>query len=326
MPFNKKEIAWSLSKARMFEECRRRFYLHYYLAKLGNLTDPPPDAHLALEMKNIKGLDMWVGEVVHATIQWALELVKLGMTPSEQDVKAEARRRLSEGWAASLRQLWRIERGDDHPNLFEHYYKVPVDDSTPKRLKEKAYLSLTNFLSSEVFGRISNTPPDRWLPIEKYASFRMPSIGVGDGDAILFYLKFDFAMRTESGISVFDWKTGKPSMEESRQLACYAMYAADRWEFPTGKINVCAVHLQPELEAVERPVDETDIEEAVVHAQATFNSMKSCLHDPVHDIALKDDFPMTGNFMRCSRCNFKAICIKEDPARDASAAYFTEEE
>ena len=295
-----KELSWSLSRARMFEECPRRFYYHYYFAPVGYATDAPDEAKLALEMKQIKGLDMWVGEVVHETIQWALEQVKAGGTPSEQDLRADARRRLSDGWQGSVKQLWRIHQDEAYPNLFEHYYKIPVGQAVTDRLKDKALTSVMNFAGSDVFRQISASPGDQWLPIEKYSSFRL--------DGLLMYVKFDFALRDGKGLALYDWKTGNPTQDELRQLACYAMYASGRYEMPLENIKACAVHLQPELDAHEHAVGLEEVEELREYVRQGFNAMVKSLRNPARNIAAMEDFPMTGNLPRCVRCNFRGIC------------------
>jgi len=294
------ELSWSLSKARIFEECPRRYYYQYYFSHVGYAPDAPEEAKLALEMRRIKGLDMWVGEVVHQTIQWVLEQTQLGNRPTKQDAIGETRRLLSEGWRCSKLQLWRQHPDDHHPNLFEHYYGVEVGQAATDRLKNKAFTSTGNFMESEVLERITSASCDCWLPIEKFTSFRM--------EGILFFLKFDFALKDEMKLTVYDWKTGKPSREESRQLACYALYTSSKWGVPVQNVKVCAVHLQPELDACERCVEEADIEEARAFVKQSFNAMVKCLHNPVRNIAVMEDFPMSGNLLRCGRCNFKGIC------------------
>ena len=295
-----RELSWSLTRARMFEECPRRFYYHYYFSKAGYAPDAPEEAKLALEMRIIKGLDMWVGEVVHETIEWVLEQARTGTVASEQDAVAETRRALSEGWKASLKQLWRTQPEDQCPNLFEHYYSIQVGKAVTDRLKEKAFLSMRNFMDSDIFKQIAAAPADRWLPVEKFATFRM--------DGLLMYVKFDFALKDGEQLTVYDWKTGKAAQDEVRQLTCYAMYTSAKWSIPTENVKVCAVHLQPKLDAREHLVDEADMDEVRSYVKQGFNGMVKCLRNPARNLAVMDDFPMSGNLLRCARCSFKGIC------------------
>jgi hypothetical protein len=286
----------------MFEECPRRFYYQYYFAKMGRFPDAPEEARLALEMSRIKSLDMWAGEVVHGTIQWALEQIRDGQTPSATDARAEAQRRLSEGWRSSVKQLWRMYGDDLHPNLFEHYYSIPITPTMTDRIKNKSYLCVDNFMDSEILKRIVSTPVENWLPIEKYASFRLAGV--------LLYVKFDFAIRGDRGIVVYDWKSGNPTEAEVRQLACYALYASARWEVSIENVRVSAVHLQPVLDADEHFVEEEAMEEARTFISRSFSAMTKCLRDPGRNLAVMEDFPITDNIIRCPRCSFRGICLQ----------------
>ncbi len=295
-----RELAWSLTKARMFDECPRRYYYAYYLSKAAHYPDAPEHCRLAGEMKRIQALDMWVGAAVHDTIQWALEEGRNGRVPSVDEAHKNVQQRLSDGWQASRKQLWRTGGRDEHPNLFEHYYKLPVGPAAIERVKDKAYTSVRNFMASDLLRSIVDTPAERWLPIEKYAAFRM--------DGLLVYVKFDFALRDGPRLAVYDWKTGKPTSHEIKQLTCYAMYACERWETPIENTKVCAAHLFPELHLAEHLVDPPMMDELRLHVKQSFKAMLSHLRDPARNIAAMEDFPMTDNLPRCLRCSFKGIC------------------
>lgn len=297
-----RELSWSISRARMFEECPRRYYYQWYFSKLGIYPDAPEEAVLAAEMAQIKGIDMWAGEVVHQVIQWTLEQTQLGYIPTIQEVRAETRRKLSDGWMGSLKQLWRTNHKDVYPSIFEHYYGLSLGAAATDRIKNKAFTSVENFLASDIYRRVTLTPVGHWLPIEKYASFRL--------DGLLLYVKFDFAIKDGQYITIYDWKTGRPTIEENKQLACYGLYAATRWETPIENVKVCAVHLQPELQISEKSVEEEDIEDARALIKQSFSAMLGCLRNPARNLAVMDDFPLTGNLVRCTRCSFRGICAQ----------------
>jgi len=295
-----RELEWSLSRGRMFEECPRRFYYHYYFAKAGFAPDAPDEARLALEMRRLKGLDMWVGEIVHQVIQWTLEQAKAGTVISKPAAQSQTRHLLSDGWKCSITQEWRKKQDDEHPSLFEHYYEVPVGKAVTDRLKEKAFTSIGNFMDSDIFKEIAAAPAERWLPIDKYASFRL--------DGLLMYVKFDFALRDGKRLTVYDWKTGNPTPDEDRQLTCYSMYTSSKWDIPIKNVKACAVHLQPTLEEHTLLVDEDGMDDLRTFVKQGFNAMVQCLRNPARNIAAMDDFAVTGNLLRCVRCNFKRIC------------------
>jgi len=286
----------------MFQECPRRLFYQSYLAKMGRYPDVPDEVRLAAEMARIKSLDMWAGEVVHQAIQWVLENTRAGTIPSAEEARAEVVRLLSQGWRGSIKQLWRVTPDDRYPNLFEHYYEIPLGAAATERIKDKCVRCISNFMASDIFNSIKSLPIDRWLPIEKFASFRL--------NGLMFYVKFDFATKYEQSICIYDWKTGNPTDSENRQLACYAMYASDTWDVPIENIKVCAVHLQPQIDAPERWVDESDAEDVREYVKDSFGAMLKCLRNPAKNQAVRDDFPMTENLLRCTRCSFRGICVQ----------------
>lgn len=316
-----KEISWSLTKARMFQTCPRSFYYTYYLAKAGRDYDAPEEARLAAEMKRLKGLDMWVGEVVHQVIQGTLEQVRNGEDVSREGAVAEAKRLLSSGWRCSNSQEWRKFADDEHPSLFNHYYKLPVNAERISVIKQKTLTSVENFMDSDVFHRIVGTSTELWLPVEKYAAFRL--------DGLLMYVKFDFAHKDGKQLVVYDWKTGKPSGEQERQLTCYALYTSDKWSVPLPNVKACVVHLQPEIECREFVVDDASLDDLRSYIMRTFSDMVECLRNPARDIAVIDDFSTTDDLKKCLWCNFRGVCeqgqvacgVSDDPVPEEDSAY-----
>lgn len=300
MQSNVKENTWSLTRARIFYECPRRYYYQYHYARIGFGHDIPQDAVLASEMSSIQSMDMWVGDVVHQTIEWILQLCKSGDMPSIKDAESHLLSLLSWGWKGSMKKLWRNEKRGVYPNLFEHYYEIPVGKAVTDRLRFRALMSIKNFMESDLYRQITLTSADAWLPIEKYASFRLNSL--------LLYVKFDFAMRDNDALLIYDWKTGKVSSDEKRQLTCYAMYTSEKWRAPIEKVRAAAVHLQPEITILDHTINDESIEDLRDYIMQSFNAMLKCLRDPQRQIAAIDDFPMTGNLLRCSRCNFRGLC------------------
>ena len=293
-----REIGWSLTRANMFADCRRRFYFQYVF------SEPPSSSDTAAriyEMKKVIGLEMWVGQVVHSSIEWALSKALEGSIPTAAEVEKDVVRRLSEGWKASKNELWRSNpRDDDFPCLFEHYYGLPVNKESTDGLKEKALLCARNFMGSEVFGRIVELPADSWLPIERYSTFRV--------DGILFFAKLDFAFRHEGLLWVYDWKSGKPSEGDRRQLVCYGLYAAGKWDVPPEDLRLCAAYLQPVFDVVCESVGEDDFVGIRGFVRQGYDEMLGCYRDPGRGLAAIDDFSLTDVLWGCKRCGFRGVC------------------
>jgi hypothetical protein len=86
---------WSATRARTFQECRRKYYYRYHLAPLGRKPDAPREAQQAHRVKDLIGVEAWAGELVHTLIQRILTAWRCGRHVTEEDVAEQAKRLLS---------------------------------------------------------------------------------------------------------------------------------------------------------------------------------------------------------------------------------------
>ena len=71
-------LTWSVSRDRLFNDCRRAYYYHYYLAWGGWDFAAPELSRKAYLLKNIQGIDAWIGDSVHKVIKRVLESTASG--------------------------------------------------------------------------------------------------------------------------------------------------------------------------------------------------------------------------------------------------------
>jgi hypothetical protein len=106
-----------------------------------------------------------------------------------------------------------------HPKtcaLFEHEYDVDLSDSKWKEVAEDVEQCLRNFYGSEMFALLKDLPQENWLEVEKFSFFHL--------DGLKIWAVLDCSFRTDEGITIIDWKTGRASSTDiSLQLSCYAM-------------------------------------------------------------------------------------------------------
>jgi hypothetical protein len=81
-------FSWSLSRHRTFRECPRKYWFHYYGAWGGWEYDAPPEARELYLLKNLTGLHLIAGDVVHRAIERVLEEVALGAVAHAETVVA----------------------------------------------------------------------------------------------------------------------------------------------------------------------------------------------------------------------------------------------
>src|SRR5690349_10658050 len=86
---------WSATRARTFQECRRRYYYRYHLAPRARGPDPPEEALRADRIKDLVGLEAWAGDLVHHVLQTILGRWRAGREFPEEEAVSYAARLLS---------------------------------------------------------------------------------------------------------------------------------------------------------------------------------------------------------------------------------------
>ena len=181
-------FSWSRSRAGMFEDCRRRYYYHYYGAWGGWESNAPPDVRHLYVLKQLTGRQGWAGRTVHTTVELVLRALHAGRELSEERLVEDTVRRMREEWRFSRRGGYR-ERPKEAVALFEHEYGVEVPDQAWQVLRDHVCRCLRNFHRLPLLAEIRRTPPERWILIEDVRAFefegtrsmRRPTSGTGRG-------------------------------------------------------------------------------------------------------------------------------------------------
>ena len=73
----KNRFGWSLSRERMFDECRRRYFFHYYLSWGGWQRSASIVSREAFKLKRLVPLALWRGQLVHYVVSKILQSMKV---------------------------------------------------------------------------------------------------------------------------------------------------------------------------------------------------------------------------------------------------------
>ncbi len=293
----KSELTWSVSRDRLFNECRRAYYYNYYASWGGWSKDSDKFARKAYLVKNIRNIDAWIGDIVHQIIKWILSTKLYGNDISLEDARKKAKQMLMRTWEQSRSQAWK-KNIKNNLNLFEHYYNcVPEREALTQKL-QKVVNSIKNFYNSGLIDFFSKLPRENFLTIDELDSFLF------EGTKI--YAVPDFAVLDGQYI-VYDWKTGKPYDKDIFQLSCYTLYAERKWKADYVNVKLVPVYLGAE-EVSFSPVQAVSSEEIKSYIINSINDMKSVLFDIEKNLANIELCPKTDNEWTCRRCKFQEIC------------------
>ena len=293
------EFSWSRSRDATFQECRRRYWFQSYGSWGGWEAGTDPETRTIYILRQIKSRQMWAGVVVHACIQRSLENLRAGIEPLEVDaILSLALDQMRTEWKQSRDHVYR-----SRPKtlaLFEHEYVVPVPADEWRSNAQHVTACLETFYRSETYRWIRERPREHWLEIEDFSSFRL--------DGVKVHVKLDFACRDGDRIHIFDWKTGRrDEADNSIQLACYALYASEKWGPDPGKVRTVEFNLARN-QVRDYSVTGADIDRIRNYIRGSIRDMQALLLDPAGNEVDRESCPLTTETWRCRNCGFKRLC------------------
>jgi len=291
-------FSWSFSRSRTFGDCPRKYWYHYYGSWGGWDPGAPAEARELYRLKNITGLHLIAGDVVHRAIERALHDWARGLEPDAEKVVAWCKGEMQKGMKESQQEMWR-ESPKRYTRLFEHHYGPPPTRATLQKIANKVGTSVRNFFTSRSFALIRETDPDAWLPMETLDSFTFEGTKV--------YAVPDFAAKHENRVMILDWKTGRPDPKNKDQVVLYALFAAAKWDADPGAVLGAPVYLLEGGDFRPEPVSPEARERVASFMRESIAAMKSRLDDPDANVARKEAFEATPG-RPCRSCNFRGVC------------------
>jgi len=295
-------FSWSRSRDNLFQECRRKYYYHYYGSWGGWEPDADAEVRRLYVLKQLSSRQQWAGKLVHEGIELLLRALRSGSPLPETWLITEIVKRMRREWKASHhRRYWDDPKGGA---LFEHEYSITVSDETWQQLRDHLARCLRNFYRLDLLSDIRQTPLDRWILIEEIRAFNFEGTPV--------YGAPDFGYWTSADrLALVDWKTGGGNGEMSAfQLGIYALYAQEVLGAEPARVDLFEVNLrEPTVRAI--PWDEAKLSEVMDRLRLSIRSMKAWLRDPSLNLAVMEDFEKTEELRLCKWCNFRAVCRPE---------------
>ncbi|MBI2930882.1 MAG: PD-(D/E)XK nuclease family protein [Planctomycetes bacterium] len=295
------EFSWSRSRAKMFEDCSRRYWFHYYGSWGGWDESAAPRVREAYILKRLQTRWMWVGDVVHGIVEQVLTGARFGETISEEEAARRGLEKMRRDFRESRERQYR-KRPKKACGLFEHEYDSPISDAEWREAADHMKACVGNFYRSPYHAFLPKLPRGSWLPIEELSSFFLDDIKV--------FVKPDAAFRSgPETVEIIDWKTGRADREaDPVQLACYSAYAVEkRWVRAIGDVTTTEYNLATGR-ALESQMTEERLAQVKVEIRASAAAMREPLDDRERNIAREERFPATTDPRACRGCNFRRIC------------------
>ncbi len=296
------EFSWSRSRDGAFQECRRKYYYHYYGAWGGWEPGAPEELRRLYVLKQLMSRQQWAGRVVHDAIELALHGLRDGRTVPVEPFIADVIERMRGDWRSS--RAGRYRESPKTAALFEHEYRLELSREAWQALSQNVAACLRNFFRLPLLADIRRTSPEHWS-IEHWSK-------VFDFEGTTVWVAPDFGFWTPEGrLGLVDWKTGGSNAEGAAfQLGCYALYAREVLDVNADQVDLHEVNLR-EPKVTAHRWDEERLEDVKEQLRLSIRSMKAYLADPAANAAVITDFERTEDLRMCRWCNFRAVCRPE---------------
>lgn len=297
------ELSWSISRDKIFRECKRQYYYHYYGSHNGWLDDVTEETKQIYRLKHLTNLYLIFGESIHfiaenSINQWRL----LKEFPKREELIASCKKNLNDAFKDShLRSKW-IDRPKKSLMLHEMYYDDRLPEKRTNDIRERLEPCIDNLIKSRTIRDITLTQDSSIMEVEQLKTFYIL-------DDKLF-VKLDLLYQDPIGRYVItDWKTGKEDENNQAQTLFYALYFKN--QFPNVSLQQLRIRLEylKDGECTEFEPTEEMLRWAKQQVIDSIEDMRLFIEDdnlnkPKHI----EEFYPEPNKKACSSCNYREVC------------------
>ncbi len=296
-------FSWSNSRHKTFLECLRKYFFQYYESHNGWLYDSPEENKAAYRLKNIKNLPILLGDLIHQVIDRQLKnFLNSKRLFTEDEMVAIVTRNLNQAYLDSTKfRLEWFNKPKKYQMLFEIYYGNGLSQDQIASVKTKLTTCVSNFFRSKTYQDILTKLEMRVLQSEDFQTFDV------NGVDVFVVLDFVYQDVSQEKWIVVDWKTGKESEDDRKQLAFYALFLTRVHRIPVESIVIRNEYLLSG-KCVEHKLSQVDLDNAQQLMNDSIYHMLNLLEDPVKNKPLEKDYFSVNHSKKCLSCNFKEIC------------------
>ncbi|MGH7392480.1 MAG: PD-(D/E)XK nuclease family protein [Candidatus Rokuibacteriota bacterium] len=295
-------FSWSRSRDNTFQDCKRKYFYHYYGAWGGWEASAPEEVRRLYVLKQLASRQQWAGRAAHDAIELALQGMREGRGVPVEPFVTDVIERMRGEWRSS--RAGRYRENPKTAALFEHEYHVELKPEAWQALRENVATCLRNFFRLPLLAEIRKTSPEHWS-IEHWSK-------VFEFEGTQVWVAPDFGYWTPGGrLGLVDWKTGGATGEGAGfQLGCYALYASEVLGVKPELVDLYEVNLR-EPQVTSHRWDDERLDQVKEQIRLSIRAMKAYLADPGANAAAITDFERTEELRICRWCNFRAVCRPE---------------
>jgi len=296
----KNEFSWSKTRDEVFKTCLRQYWFAYYGYWNGWLESAPERTRQIYILKNLKNRYVWAGEKVHECIQRSLNNIRRGIKVLSIDeiVSITLDQMRAEFRSSRLKNYLKNPKTCA---LFEHEYEIELTDEQWKETANNVETCLKNFYASDIYDGLKSHPKDEWLEVEEFSSFHLDNTRIN--------LAIDCAIKEGDEVYLYDWKTGESLSEDlSVQLACYALYAMEKWQVHPESLRIIEYNLSFD-KSNWFSITHGEVDNIKGYIGGSIKDMQSLLVDVRNNIPLEEKrFGKVEDDRVSHRCNFRGVC------------------
>ena len=293
------EFSFSKSKYGLFKECLRKFYFRYFESWGGWESGAPERKRKAYILGKLQNRFTFPGSAVHNFCKDVLLKLKSGNPlPDIELAKKAVLNEMREDFKNSKSGgYWKAPKSC---GLFEHEYKKIVEDSEWIKVREKVLKCMENFYSMPYVQKLIKDPKS-FMEIEDLSNITINGVKV--------FVQLDFSAIVDGKLYIVDWKSGKAgTLGAKDQLALYALYARDKWNYKHSDVITAEVNLATG-EVFEYVVTQKDIDKVQKDIIEHSNEIASMIEDQKTNKPFNEEmYPGCGDYRTCQYCSFSQIC------------------
>lgn len=282
-------FSWSLRRQEMWNECRRKYVLHYYAARGGHDADALPERRRIHEMRSLLSANTYTRRLI------ALEFRRVFYAPHEaenaecQTVPDTLSIRALRRFRSSFRRMLAGEFSTDHghPMLEELYY----DTESPEELRRSMERKLRRALEALESGVLPMLTATRFRfrrpiesPLEVYAG------------ELRCHIAPIAAFEEKGTFRIID------SSAAASTVLLHKFHAANRLHLPPDRVQ--SLELAPEEGTLREAGESLNISRTLREIRNGAAEMQNAIR-PDKTVHL-EDFPQ--NPARCAACRFRGFC------------------